>query len=109
MLGIFVSHVENTSNVRFHDLNIPFCEEIKGSEVWVWYYCNVSFSGNTNFTNNSAEVEDGSGVTVLFYSTVNFSGNTSFTNNSAGYGGGVMIWPNSTVSFSGNTSSYEVV
>ena len=63
---------------------------------------NLSISGNTTFSGNSASW-NGGGVSA-WDSNVDISGNTTFSSNSAGWnGGGVSAW-DSNVYISGNTT-----
>ena len=66
-------------------------------------YSNVSISGNTTFSSNSAK-RDGGGVRAWDSSSVYISGNTTFSGNSASAGGGVSAWDSSNVYISGNTT-----
>ena len=64
---------------------------------------NLSISGNTTFSGNSAS-DDGGGVGAWDSSNVYISGNTTFSGNSARYGGGLSAWDSSNVNITGNTT-----
>jgi len=63
---------------------------------------NLSFSGNTIFRNNSAEIFGG-GIYAR-NSTLNFSGSSVFGSNTAGYRGGGIAAESSTINFSGSST-----
>ena len=74
-----------------------------GGGVSAWHSSNVNISGNTTFSGNSASY--GGGVSARDSSNVDISGNTLFSDNSANYsGGGVSAWYSSNVNISGNTT-----
>ena len=63
---------------------------------------NLSISGNSTFSGNSAL--RGGGVSAMYSSNVSISGNTTFSSNSASAGGGVSAWDSSNMYISGNTT-----
>ena len=96
----FVNNCRLCSNGSCHGYNYqgPRCY---GGGVFV-QRSNLSISGNTNFSGNSASY--GGGVSAWDSSNVYISGNTTFIGNSASYGGGVSAWDSSSVYISGNTT-----
>ena len=103
-LGMFHSSLDLRGSNSFTS-NCRRCTERRifgGGGIHAWN-STLSFSGNTIFRNNSAEILGG-GI-YSRDSTLSFSGNTIFRNNSAeslGTGGGIYS-RDSNLSFSGNT------
>ena len=66
----------------------------------------LSFSGTSNFINNSVGYGDGAGAILNTHNTVlTFNGTSNFINNSANSGGGAIVTSSSTVvSFSGTSN-----
>lgn len=73
----------------------------KGSGIHA-SHSNLSFEGDTTFSNNLAGMQEGGGVYVIG-STLIASGNITFLNNSATTKGGAIAAINSVISMSGNS------
>ena len=67
-----------------------------------FFWSNVTFLGETNFTNNTAAAVGFGGGLLVQLSRVEFNGDANFEGNSAGIlGGAILINNNSTVQFNG--------
>ena len=76
-----------------------------GGAISAFYSAVLSFSGTTNFINNSTYGEGGA-IWTSDNTVLSFSGNSSFINNSAavGYGGAIYASNNTVLSFNGTNN-----
>ncbi|CAN0439971.1 unnamed protein product, partial [Ascophyllum nodosum] len=80
--------------------------KLLGGGIYVLINCTVSWSGETIFSSNTAEIDAGGAIFLWNYSTASWNSETTFTNNTAPAGGAVLIIDNCAdkVTFVGNTA-----
>jgi len=73
-----------------------------GGAIYAVYNTSLSFTGTSNFINNSAAVWGGA-ILANYNTSVSFTGTSNFTNNSADYGGAIVA-AIASLSFTGTTN-----